>query len=703
MQTWFEVKTDKGWDKYDADTNSQIVNAWQKGDPFVEFSRFKFQYRVTFKGDGAAEQLNLNTKTVREVRAARAEDDASGTEATSGLTCCDTKRWQVRLAGEWVNLEDGAQLQLNTALKDKRASVQLTIARVSYTVDLNEMVQINVQTGRKRDIRYTDNNATADSLPLKSRAGQQAQTGVRYQLFLEGGWRTLPPWQAQTIQKNLANGKMIFEVNNGPHLQYRVNMNDYTQTNLLTGKVRSLRQLHDPSALEAATVDGIVKSFESLAAGSSVVELEGVVKVWQDDAVKRAPDAMQAGQLVRASTESLFEMMCLTKENCATKDEWVHYWLLVATAPSKYAMQIVQDGIRENKAEHIGQLTSLFLEASPEAKTTGEISKKQMIEACRAYETKYCGLRSRLFGASFQGAKQWLAEHDTTSEKDTDGEKDDEKDDERHFNYFEFVSVFIGRESHEVWIYQYDISDGKIQWLAPILMGRRMEGVWHTGVVVYGKEYWFGGEIFESDPEDTPFGTPLKKVLIGRTVCTKDELWDKISRELCREYTPENYDVLTHNCNNFSDECTLFLSNLHIPDEVRTQPETCMNAWAVKALRPVLNKCLGGFGESMDGLSAARKAGEEAADGDWKSIKVGSLVTYSREGMHPVTAEVLWKEDMCCDIWWWEPLGHTVGLFSEAAMVSKMQVANLGQSTERATARRIRSSTVDPEGRCCIS
>lgn len=38
------------------------------------------------------------------------------------------------------------------------------------------------------------------------------------------------------------------------------------------------------------------------------------------------------------------------------------------------------------------------------------------------------------------------------------------------------------------------------------LCGRHIEGVWHTGVVVYGKEYYFGGGVSYDAPGYTPFG-----------------------------------------------------------------------------------------------------------------------------------------------------------------------------------------------------
>ena len=42
----------------------------------------------------------------------------------------------------------------------------------------------------------------------------------------------------------------------------------------------------------------------------------------------------------------------------------------------------------------------------------------------------------------------------------------------------------------EVWLYQYDISGGLAAWAAPVTLFESVEGIWHTSIVVFGKEYW---------------------------------------------------------------------------------------------------------------------------------------------------------------------------------------------------------------------
>jgi hypothetical protein len=55
-------------------------------------------------------------------------------------------------------------------------------------------------------------------------------------------------------------------------------------------------------------------------------------------------------------------------------------------------------------------------------------------------------------------------------------------------------------------------------------------GIWHTGVVVYGKEYYFGGGICLGMPGKTPYGNPIQTILLGET---------EIPYELFQEFLQE--------------------------------------------------------------------------------------------------------------------------------------------------------------------
>ena len=47
----------------------------------------------------------------------------------------------------------------------------------------------------------------------------------------------------------------------------------------------------------------------------------------------------------------------------------------------------------------------------------------------------------------------------------------------------------------DVKLHVYDLSKGMAAQFSRQLIGKYIEGIWHTGIVVYGKEFYFGGGI----------------------------------------------------------------------------------------------------------------------------------------------------------------------------------------------------------------
>lgn len=99
----------------------------------------------------------------------------------------------------------------------------------------------------------------------------------------------------------------------------------------------------------------------------------------------------------------------------------------------------------------------------------------------------------------------------------------------------------------------------------------------HTGVVVYGNEYYFGGGIQHSPAGLTPYGTPLRVVDLGVTHVPKD-VFEMYLQEISPRYLPETYSLLTHNCNNFSNEVAQFLVGASIPEYILQLPNEVMSS-----------------------------------------------------------------------------------------------------------------------------
>lgn len=47
-------------------------------------------------------------------------------------------------------------------------------------------------------------------------------------------------------------------------------------------------------------------------------------------------------------------------------------------------------------------------------------------------------------------------------------------------------------DSAPVQLYIYDLTNGMAEMMSQMILGRHIEGVWHTAVVVYGREFFYG-------------------------------------------------------------------------------------------------------------------------------------------------------------------------------------------------------------------
>ncbi|XP_068666765.1 uncharacterized protein [Aristolochia californica] len=146
----------------------------------------------------------------------------------------------------------------------------------------------------------------------------------------------------------------------------------------------------------------------------------------------------------------------------------------------------------------------------------------------------------------------------------------------------------MAEEGHEVLLHVYDLSQGLARQLSRSFLGKAIEGIWHTGVVVYGNEYYFGGGIQQSQVA-TPYGTPLRVVKLGTTHIPK-EVFEEYLTEISPRYTAETYNLLQHNCNNFSNEVAQFLVGATIPNYILELPNEVMNSPMGAMILPMIQQ-----------------------------------------------------------------------------------------------------------------
>merc|ERR1719171_2826616 len=91
------------------------------------------------------------------------------------------------------------------------------------------------------------------------------------------------------------------------------------------------------------------------------------------------------------------------------------------------------------------------------------------------------------------------------------------------------------------------------------MIGKQIDLIPHTGIVAFGKEYFFGsGPCIGAPGKCIPCA--VSQVLdLGQTGKTSAELEAHIRTVLAPEYTEQNYNLLSHNCNHYADAVAKFL------------------------------------------------------------------------------------------------------------------------------------------------
>ncbi|KAE8209109.1 hypothetical protein CF327_g6864 [Tilletia walkeri] len=123
-----------------------------------------------------------------------------------------------------------------------------------------------------------------------------------------------------------------------------------------------------------------------------------------------------------------------------------------------------------------------------------------------------------------------------------------------------------------VQLYVYDLSHGMARQLSLAMTGKFFEAIYHTGIIVHGREYFFGQGIFTCVPGQSHHGQPLQIIELGRTAIDK-ETWVEMLAELRTRYTASAYHLLNFNCNTFSNEVSELLTGNPIPERIRSLPE----------------------------------------------------------------------------------------------------------------------------------
>eukprot|EP00906_Rhabdomonas_costata_P027614 RCo039181 len=143
-----------------------------------------------------------------------------------------------------------------------------------------------------------------------------------------------------------------------------------------------------------------------------------------------------------------------------------------------------------------------------------------------------------------------------------------------------------------VQVHLYDLSRGLAARVSVPLLGRPLAAVWHSSVVVFGKEYYYEGGISCTVPGSTRYGTPTQVLPVGETLLPMSvyELWT-MEVEHAR-YSGGAYHILRNNCNHFTQEAVLFLTGKPLPESVGVVPTAFLQSSLGKAISPFIDEVM---------------------------------------------------------------------------------------------------------------
>ncbi|GLC39737.1 hypothetical protein PLESTM_000934700 [Pleodorina starrii] len=144
-------------------------------------------------------------------------------------------------------------------------------------------------------------------------------------------------------------------------------------------------------------------------------------------------------------------------------------------------------------------------------------------------------------------------------------------------------------DGEKVLLYVYDLTNGLARSLSPMLLGRQVDAIYHTGVVVGGVEYFFGGGVQRCIAGQTPFGAPLRTVELGVTHIPKD-VREEMLADLSTRFMPQDYNLITKNCNHFSNAWSELLTGNPIPDEYVSQAQQILQSPLGQMLLPMMEQ-----------------------------------------------------------------------------------------------------------------
>lgn len=169
----------------------------------------------------------------------------------------------------------------------------------------------------------------------------------------------------------------------------------------------------------------------------------------------------------------------------------------------------------------------------------------------------------------------------------------------------------------EVYLHQYDLTNGMARALSMQFIGRQVDAVWHTSIVAFGREHYFGQGISVAPPGATQFGQPHVRLLLGTTQLSLSLFTEFLNQLRQGRFTTTSYHILENNCNHFSDAAAQFLVGRGIPEDILALPRIALESPLGPLLSGMLSSVTNRAEPAMpDGVPVEDAIPSTAADDD---------------------------------------------------------------------------------------
>nr|POF21077.1 desumoylating isopeptidase 1 [Quercus suber] len=137
-------------------------------------------------------------------------------------------------------------------------------------------------------------------------------------------------------------------------------------------------------------------------------------------------------------------------------------------------------------------------------------------------------------------------------------------------------------------LYVYDLTGGMARTMSRQLLGIQIDAVYHTSLVLNGREIFFGAGIQECRPGTTHHGAPIERIAMGATHLPLETI-DEYLESLKEVYSAASYDLFEHNCNNFTNDFGMFLVGKGVPEHITGLPRRVLDTPFGAMLRPQID------------------------------------------------------------------------------------------------------------------